>query len=253
MARHPTAPIIWRHSIACRAAVLLLAGALPIALAPAVMGQERATAQPIDDRGFGVFIAEASQRFGIPPDWIRAVMHAESEHVHDVSSAGAIGLMQIMPDTWTELRRRYNLGADPFDPHDNITAGAAYLRELLSRYGNVSAMLAAYNAGPSRYDEYLASGRPLPAETREYVAKLAPLMSGKPQPESAVATLTAPGDWRDAPLFVVVAGGGSPAGTPPANDHSTASGQPTSANGDTASSTQSSTIFVLVATRHSTP
>jgi membrane-bound lytic murein transglycosylase B len=180
-------------------------------------------------------------------------MHAESEHVDDVSSAGAIGLMQIMPDTWTELRRRYNLGADPFDPHDNIIAGAAYLRELLSRYDNVSAMLAAYNAGPSRYDEYLASGRPLPTETREYVTKLAPLMGGKALPESAAAALPRLGDWRDAPLFAVVAAGGSSVGIRPASDHRTASRESTSGNGDTPSSTLSSSIFVPVTSGHSAP
>ena len=47
-----------------------------------------------------------------------------------------MGLMQIMPKTWTELRARYGLGADPYDPHDNILAGAAYIRELHDRYGS---------------------------------------------------------------------------------------------------------------------
>ena len=249
MVWHSIAPIIRRHGIACRVAVLLLAGILPIAPPSAVLAQENAAAQPIDDRGFGVFIAEASQRFGIPADWIRAVMHAESEHVDDVSSAGAMGLMQIMPDTWIELRRRYNLGDDPFDPHDNIIAGAAYLRELLSRYDSVGAMLAAYNAGPSRYDEYLASGRPLPAETREYVAKLAPLMGGKPLPESAVAALSRPSDWRAAPLFVVVTNRGSPAGGLPVDGQLAAVPQPTSAT----SHTSSADMFVPLTGRHPTP
>ena len=64
-----------------------------------------------------------------------------------LSPKGAMGLMQIMPDTWSELRSRYGLGADPYDPHDNIIAGAAYLRELHDRYGE-RGFLAAYNAGP---------------------------------------------------------------------------------------------------------
>lgn len=84
-----------------------------------------------------------------------------------------MGLMQIMPGTWTDLRARYALGADPYGPRDNILAGAAYLRELYQRFG-VPGFLAAYNAGPGRYENHLATGRPLPDETQEYVAKLAP-------------------------------------------------------------------------------
>jgi hypothetical protein len=92
------------------------------------------------------------------------------------SSKGAVGLMQIMPKTWTELRARYGLGADPFDPHDNILAGAAYIRELYDRYG-APGFLAAYNAGPGRYERHLATGRPLPDETQAYVATLAPMIN----------------------------------------------------------------------------
>ena len=122
-------------------------------------------------------IAEASQRFAIPQAWIVAVKRAEShDDVRAVSPAGALGLMQIMPDTWAELRARYRLGRDPFDPRDNILAGAAYLREMHDRYGSIAGMLAAYNAGPGRYDEHLVSGRALPAETRAYVAALGPLI-----------------------------------------------------------------------------
>ena len=105
-------------------------------------------------------IAEASRRFGIPERWIRAVMRVESGgRVRAVSPKGAIGLMQIMPETWAGLRQRYRLGRDPYDPHDNILAGAAYLREMHDRYGTAG-FLAAYNAGPGRYAEYLATGRP---------------------------------------------------------------------------------------------
>uniref|UniRef100_Q07JC9 Lytic transglycosylase, catalytic n=1 Tax=Rhodopseudomonas palustris (strain BisA53) TaxID=316055 RepID=Q07JC9_RHOP5 len=115
-------------------------------------------------------ITEASKRFAIPEHWIRAVMRAESSgKVRARSPKGAIGLMQIMPETWTELRTRYGLGADPYDPHDNILAGSAYLRELHDRYG-APGFLAAYNAGPQRYDQHLAIGRPLPDETQSYVA-----------------------------------------------------------------------------------
>ena len=148
-------------------------------------------------------IAEASQRFGIPELWICAVLRAESAgDVRAVSTAGAMGLMQVMPDTWAGLRVRYGLGRDPYDPRDNILAGTAYLREMFDRYGNVAAMLAAYNAGPGRYDEYLATGRPLPAETRAYVAALAPILGGAAASDTVVSTPPAPPDWREAPLFV---------------------------------------------------
>ena len=63
-------------------------------------------------------------------------------------------------------------GVDPFDVRDNIMAGAAYLRQMHDRYGNATAMLAAYNAGPGRYDDYLSRGRPLPPETVGYLARL---------------------------------------------------------------------------------
>jgi hypothetical protein len=105
------------------------------------------------------------------------VLRVESAgDVRAISSAGAMGLMQVMPDTWAGLRSRHGLGRDPYDPRDNILAGTAYLREMWDRYGNVAAMLAAYNAGPGRYDEHLATGRTLPAETRAYVATLAPVL-----------------------------------------------------------------------------
>ena len=125
------------------------------------------------------FVAEASHRFAIPSSWIRAVMRVES--LGDplaLSPKGAMGLMQIMPDTWSELRSRYGLGADPYDPHDNIMAGAAYLRELHDRYGE-RGFLAAYNAGPSRYEDHLATGRPLPSETLLYMAAVASLVGAR--------------------------------------------------------------------------
>src|SRR3546814_4622006 len=82
-----------------------------------------------------------------------------------------------MPATWAGLRARYGLGPDPFDVRDNIMAGTGYLREMHDRYGNAIAMLAAYNAGPGRYDDYVSSGRPLPAETVGYLAPLTAVVS----------------------------------------------------------------------------
>ena len=124
-------------------------------------------------------IAAASQRFGIPIHWIRAVMRVESAgDRHAVSHRGAMGLMQVMPATWASLRAQHGLGADPFAPLDNILAGTAYLREMLDRYGSVPLMLAAFNAGPRRVEAHLATGQPLPSETQAYVAALAPLLTG---------------------------------------------------------------------------
>jgi hypothetical protein len=121
-------------------------------------------------------LTEASNRFHLPVHWLRAVMRAESGgDAKSISSKGAIGLMQLMPATYADLRTRYGLGTDPFDPHDNILAGAAYLRELLDQYGE-HGFLAAYNAGPGRYEDYL-HGRSLPAETTEYVRRIAPALS----------------------------------------------------------------------------
>ncbi|REG39517.1 lytic transglycosylase domain-containing protein [Paracoccus versutus] len=186
-----------------RIAALLLSGltfvALPAAglLAQTVPPVVQETRDP-----FASHVAEASLRFGIPPHWIRAVRQVESRgNPQAVSSKGAMGLMQVVPETWAALRARHALGSDPFDPRDNIFAGAAYLREMHDRYGNVAAMLAAYNAGPGRYDEHLASGRALPAETRAYVATLAPLLSGDPLP-GTVSAAAPPPDWREAPLYV---------------------------------------------------
>ncbi|HZF43662.1 MAG TPA: lytic transglycosylase domain-containing protein [Sphingomonadaceae bacterium] len=123
-------------------------------------------------------IAEASSRFGVPENWIRRVMRAESGGRTSLngrpiaSSAGALGLMQVMPQTWRELRSRYGFGADPHDPRDNILAGTAYLREMYERFG-YPGLFAAYNAGPARYAHHLRTGRRLPAETVAYVAKVA--------------------------------------------------------------------------------
>jgi hypothetical protein len=92
-----------------------------------------------------------------------------------VSSAGAIGLMQVMPETFADMRADLGLGGDPFAVRDNILAGAAYLRRMFVRYGSPG-FLAAYNAGPGRWEAHLASGRPLPAETVAYLVRLAPIM-----------------------------------------------------------------------------
>ena len=122
-------------------------------------------------------IAEAVSRSGIPAQWLHAVIRVESAgcaFMNDqptTSSAGAMGLMQLMPTTWSRMSRRLKLGDDPYQPHDNILAGAEYLRELYDRYGSPG-FIAAYQAGPERYEDSLRGGRPLPADTVDYVARV---------------------------------------------------------------------------------
>jgi soluble lytic murein transglycosylase-like protein len=162
-------------------------------------GIQEASRPPGDP--FVDFVGEAAQRFGIPAHWIRVVMRVESvDDAHASSPKGAMGLMQIMPETWAALRARYHLGADPYDPRDNILAGAAYLREMHDRYGSPG-FLAAYNAGPTRYEEHLATGLELPAETQAYVAMLAPLVENGQVGRGIIASRGAL-SWRQAPLFV---------------------------------------------------
>lgn len=192
-------PVKWRYAVLIAVAALSICAGSNVAIAQSAPAERTATAEP-----HAAHIAEASRRFGIPEHWIRAVMRVESAgNARAVSSAGAMGLMQVMPETWAGLRIRHRLGRDPFEPRANILAGAAYLREMWDRYGNVAAMLAAYNAGPGRYDEYLATGRRLPAETRAYVAALAPILGAEDTPDGPPRRTVPPPDWREAPLFVL--------------------------------------------------
>jgi hypothetical protein len=161
-------------------------------------GSRSSRASPVES--FVPFIAEASRRFAIPAHWIRAVMQRESAGDEQAASPkGALGLMQIMPRTWVELSVRYELGIDPFDPRDNLMAGAAYLREMLDRFG-APGFLAAYNAGPERYEQHLATGRSLPEETQAYLAALAPVIDLEHRDGGTfVAGRVVP--WRQDPLF----------------------------------------------------
>ncbi len=123
---------------------------------------------------WGPYVKEASRRFDVPERWIREVMRQESAgKVMARSPVGAMGLMQVMPGTYAELRSRYGLGDDPYHPWNSVMAGTAYVREMYELYGN-PAFLAAYNAGPRRLEDYLWNGRGLPAETRNYVARIGP-------------------------------------------------------------------------------
>ncbi|MCB1520455.1 MAG: lytic transglycosylase domain-containing protein [Hyphomicrobiaceae bacterium] len=216
-----------------RSSVLLLASVLAFVSGSAfAVAQSTPIVRAAAVHPYAAHIAEASQRFGIPEHWIRAVLRAESAgDVRAISSAGAIGLMQVMPDTWAGLRVRYRLGRDPYDPRDNILAGTAYLREMWDRYGNVAAMLAAYNAGPGRYDEHRATGRPLPAETRAYVAALAPALGGAVAAGTPEKRAEPPPDWREAPLFILRAGSTQTAAAPSSGGQSDAQSSGRSGDG----------------------
>ncbi|MEN2980461.1 lytic transglycosylase domain-containing protein [Tistrella bauzanensis] len=176
--------------------MLLIVGTLTVG---SILGAAPTYAEPAAATDAGLdrwqeFIAEASRRFGVSEAWIRAVMHAESGgrtmlYGRPITSgAGAMGLMQVMPDTYEEMRHAHGLGSDPYDPRDNILAGTGYLRAMYDRFGYPD-LFAAYNAGPERYDEYLSHGRSLPAETRAFLATIAQIDPGsRPSPSVASGT-----------------------------------------------------------------
>jgi soluble lytic murein transglycosylase-like protein len=124
-------------------------------------------------------IAAAAGRFAVPQIWIRAVMQIESggrtmsgENLKITSRQGAMGLMQLMPDTYEEMRHEYDLGPDAYNPRDNIFAAAAYLHWLRAKYGYPT-MFAAYNDGPGNLEARLLRGGLLPPETQNYVGDIA--------------------------------------------------------------------------------
>lgn len=175
---------------------------LTLAIAVTLLLAVPARAHPVDQwRGL---IAEAALRFDVPEAWITRVMRAESAGQTQRngrpirSRVGAIGLMQLMPATWAEMRKRFSLGPDPDNPRDNILAGTAYLRLMFDSFG-YPGCLAAYNAGPTAYAAYLAGRRSLPRETIAYVAKItrtpAPTRADAIQPSIEPYIQTAP------PLF----------------------------------------------------
>ncbi|MEI9888966.1 MAG: lytic transglycosylase domain-containing protein [Rhizomicrobium sp.] len=173
--------------LACAAAGLLLAGASHAAAAErtatlSVYQQEAAMGAEALIARWDPFVTEAARRFDVPSAWIRAVMIAESggrtmiaEGVPITSRPGAMGLMQLMPASWQEMRTAYALGGDPHDPHDNIVAGTAMLRVLYAQYG-YPGLFAAYNDGPGMVEARRQAGQMLPDETVAYVLQVARIL-----------------------------------------------------------------------------
>jgi hypothetical protein len=168
------------------AASVLAAGAGPVAASSkdgAGVRKSVSNAVPLVTR-WDDLIKQAAQRFRVSESWIRAVMQMESGGKTEIagipitSKAGAMGVMQIMPDTYEELRREYGFGSDPYNVHDNVFAGAAYLHWLEGKFG-YPAMFAAYNAGPGRLTASSSLDQ-LPAETQAYVGGIGRILGGKP-------------------------------------------------------------------------
>ncbi len=143
-----------------------------IPMAPAVVAAEApAAAQPVIPRTAlrpaPLELADAAaDKYGLPRELVRCVMAAESGmFAGAISPKGAIGLMQLMPGTAQAL------GADPYDPAQNVDAGARYLRDLLEKYKyGLRHALAAYNAGPGAVDKY--NGIPPYRETIAYISRI---------------------------------------------------------------------------------
>src|SRR5215469_2298659 len=140
-------------------------------------------------------ITEASARFNVPATWIRAVVKLESggrtmlsENRPIISHTGAMGLMQLEPGTYKLMRTQFRLGTDPFNPRDNVYAGAAYLHQLYQHYG-YPAMFAAYNDGPGHLEDRLVRGRLLPLETRNYIKRIETALTGGPSKNTNPAAL----------------------------------------------------------------
>lgn len=112
------------------------------------------------------FIQEAAAKYGLDSRLVAAVAEAESSgNQSEVSEAGAVGVMQLMPDTAAAL------GVNPYDEKQNIEGGAHYLRQMLDSFGgDMKKAIAAYNAGPQAVKDY--GGVPPYAETQNYVNKV---------------------------------------------------------------------------------
>lgn len=175
----------------CHFTIAASAAALCVAALP---GQALPGTSPAAD-SCAAHAPEATSRSGLSVDLLMRVMRAESGgNPRIVSPKGAMGCMQIMPDTWRYLTARYRLDSDPFNARMNMIGGALYLAELSARYGSAGA-IAAYNAGPGRYERYLSGSARLPAETIAYAARIGESGPRGPAPLAQIR-------WQEAGLFL---------------------------------------------------
>lgn len=151
------------------------------------------------------FITEASKRFGVPREWIMEVMRQESGgrtvlqgDLPITSEMGAMGLMQVMPQTYRDMRIDHRLADDPYDPRNSVLAGTAYLKFLHGKYG-YPALFAAYNTGPGNLEANLLGKKNLPQETIAYLSNIRIRLGDsnaadglKSSAVTATATLTRP-------------------------------------------------------------
>lgn len=134
----------------------------PVGMGDVAVAGGKDVPRTVDDH-----ITEASRETGIQPELLRAIISVESRGArHAISHKGAVGMMQLMPDTALEVGV-----SDPYDQRQNIIGGARYLQKLAQKYGgNLAKTIGAYNAGPSGI-----SGKRIqkwPAETREYLRRV---------------------------------------------------------------------------------
>ncbi|NJO54706.1 MAG: lytic transglycosylase domain-containing protein [Bacteroidales bacterium] len=253
----------------CRRIALRAAAAVCVSITPCVMvatfaplparAQDAPVRQTSDHEAYAEFIVEAARRFDLPAALLQAVIRAESGgDARAVSPAGTLGLMQITPDVWSEARAKLALGADPFDPRDNILAGAAYLRALRDRFGTPG-FLAAYRLRPEQYQALLKSGRTLPGEAQDYVAALVPFVAGNstapltPSPIEAAPHRAEPPSWTRAPLFVTHGDGASTAASVSADRHPNDASDARSVRDLTAITPQPQGLFVAPANHGERP
>jgi hypothetical protein len=173
---------------ATQAPLPLVVSTPQVPLPQPIFDAENAMALPDRLNRWDRLIDAAAKRFGVPRDWIVAVMRQESggrtvlqNDVPITSVAGAMGLMQVMPQTYREMRIDQRLGPDPYDPRDNVMAGAAYIKFLHGKYG-YPALFAAYNDGPGNLEANLAGKRDLPAETIAYLTNIRIRLGDAPRP-----------------------------------------------------------------------
>lgn len=134
-------------------------------------------------------VNDASMRYEVPQEWIRSVIHAESKgNPFAISPKGAMGLMQLMPNTWVMLKERDGALDSPFNPQANILAGTAYLKDMYVKFG-FPGLFAAYNAGPERYESYLKGQISLPQETYNYLRNILASLSKIKNPSAHISRL----------------------------------------------------------------